>query len=669
MNNHSNSRLPDWAFWLIGAATVLAAAILILSAVLGVRAGQRQLEIQTRQQVGIHLQRAIDFRTENDLNAALAEYQKVLTLDPSNTAAVEGIESLLKIAQGTAPVPGAAAANPQPAPPSQTTTSAATPNSPLPSPDPTATPTLSALDEAWAAAQIAYTSGEWRKTADLLVQVQHMDPAFEADKVTDMLFTAYVNLGAEKDQAGNLEEALALVDKALELRPEATELRTARAMAADYLDVLTYFGADWPRAIELLEDLYQRNPDYRDVAERLQEAYVTYGQMLMEKGQWCEAETHFIDALDIDVTPGLIEDRDRARRLCGDRPLAGGAVFATRASTTRTPAAAGAKRTPTVVSATRTPAATSSAAPTQIATSAGGQTTATPSSPATATPTPAPTPTVAPAASSSLAGRILLAATNPDDKRSRIFAAPVGGGQPQLLVEDGARPAMRGDGVRIAYYNTRTDMAGISSFDPDTGLNLRFTKFAEDRRPSWSLDGNRIVFDSNREGDRRWRIYVAWAETDGETTTLGFGDSPAWDPTSDRIVFRGCDESGNRCGLWTMSSAGSGRAPLTSVPEDTLPAWGPDGRYVVFTSHGRHGNYELYRVDVSTGDVLRLTNDPANDGVGAVNPDGTWVAFLSDRGGAWQVWAIPIGGGQAVQLLDIPGDVGNWLEQGIQWAN
>jgi hypothetical protein len=52
MNNHSNSRLPDWAFWLIGAATVLAAAILILSAVLGVRAGQRQLEIQTRQQVG-----------------------------------------------------------------------------------------------------------------------------------------------------------------------------------------------------------------------------------------------------------------------------------------------------------------------------------------------------------------------------------------------------------------------------------------------------------------------------------------------------------------------------------------------------------------------------------------------------------------------------------------
>ncbi|MEZ4555915.1 MAG: hypothetical protein R2854_05585 [Caldilineaceae bacterium] len=49
----------------------MAAAIMIMAVVLGVRAGQRQLEIQKRQQVGIHLQRAIDYRSEGDLEAAL----------------------------------------------------------------------------------------------------------------------------------------------------------------------------------------------------------------------------------------------------------------------------------------------------------------------------------------------------------------------------------------------------------------------------------------------------------------------------------------------------------------------------------------------------------------------------------------------------------------------
>ena len=110
---------------------------------------------------------------------------------------------------------------------------------------------------------------------------------------------------------------------------------------------------------------------------------------------------------------------------------------------------------------------------------------------------------------------------------------------------------------------------------PATGLNLRFTRFAEDNRPSWSPDGNRFAFGSNREGDRRWRIYVAWADVDGEANNINFGENPAWHPNADTIVFRGCDETGNRCGLWTMTGAGSGRSSLTSVPEDTMPAWSP----------------------------------------------------------------------------------------------
>ena len=67
--------------------------------------------------------------------------------------------------------------------------------------------------------------------------------------------------------------------------------------------------------------------------------------------------------------------------------------------------------------------------------------------------------------------------------------------------------------------------------------------------------------------------------------------------------------------------------------------------------------------------MTRLTDHPANDGIPTVSPDGTWVAFLSDRGGRWRLWGVPITGGEAIVLGEIEGQVGNWLEQQIQWVN
>jgi tetratricopeptide (TPR) repeat protein len=664
MSNSRSTRFPDWALWIIGAATILAAAILILAVVLGVRAGQRQIEIQARQEVGIHLQRAIDFRAEGNLEAALAEYQQVMLLDPGNVGAVEGIESLLALAQGdTPPQP---AAQPRAPEPEAAQAVATPPPAPTNSPLPTPAPTLSAVEEDWQEAERAYANGDWEEAAKLLEAIQALEPRFEADAVADMLFNSYVNLGAEKDQAGNLEEALALVDAALELRPNAEQLRTARSMAAAYLDVLTYSGANWEEAVLLLEELYNTDPDYRDVEERLQEARVALGDDLLAEEDWCDALEQYIAAIDIDVTPGLLSKRDRARNSCDDLSEVAAAPTRRNTATPRvTPRTS--TRTPT---RTPTPAVVANATPQTSPRegAADADATSTPEesvvAAATATATPA-----APAGSPTR-GRILFASVSPDDGRSRIYGISIAGAaRPQLIVEDGRQPALRADSERLIYYNTREDMAGISSFDPGSGLNLRFTRFAEDNHPSWSPEGNRFVFASNREGDRRWRIYVAWADVDGEATNINFGESPAWHPNTNTIVFRGCDETGNRCGLWTMTGAGSGQAPLTSVPEDTMPAWSPDGQTVVFTSSGRHGNYDIYRVDTESGDVVRLTTSPANDGAATVSPDGQWVAFLSDRSGVWQIWAVSLNGGEAVQLADLPGGVGNWLDQSIQWVD
>lgn len=655
MGVNRNPRFPGWALWLMGAVSILAIAILVLSVVLGVRAGQMQLEFQRRQQVGIALQNAIDHRTAGNLQAAREEYLRVLLLDPGNPAAVEGIEHLFELAASSAPMQNAGAVATSPlATPALTPEDSivVTPSEVVASPvsvaittTPTAQVVLTTsstlanptLDPVFEAAQRAFRAGRWQEAIDLLRQLQQRSLAYRSREVERLLFDAYVNLALEKDNEDNLEAALTLYDLALALRPDATEVVTERNLVEAYLEVLTYYGADWKRAVELLTRLYAQEPNYRDVEKRLETAIVAYGDTLAAQANWCAAVEQYDSATALTSAPELLNKRVIARTLCEN----GGTPIPT--------------STPQGVAGAQTPQ------PSASATSA-----------ATPTPTselsPEATPTVRPPSGAPIAGTLLYASRDIIDGRMRIFAQPVGGGAASVMLEDGSQPALRGDGQRIVFRNLRPDMAGLSALDPGTGLLFRITDYAEDVLPRWNPQGSRVVFASNREGDRRWRIYVAWAEERGGVTTLFYGESPAWHPTGDLIVHRGCDAAGNSCGLWLMDSNGGNRTPLTSVAADNRPAWSPDGRSVVFMSDGRDGNLEIYRVDVTSGQVTRLTDSPTIDALPAVSPDGQWVAFVSNRDGAWKIWAAPLAGGAARLVTAIKGDFGDWTAQDLQWV-
>jgi TolB protein len=178
-----------------------------------------------------------------------------------------------------------------------------------------------------------------------------------------------------------------------------------------------------------------------------------------------------------------------------------------------------------------------------------------------------------------------------------------------------------------------------------------------------------VAFTSNREGDRRWRLYVVWADVNNEATAVGFGQFPDWHPTEDRFAFQGCDESGNGCGIRTMTGGGGDNRGITSVAADMQPDWSPNGQFLVFTSEARDGNAEIYRVDIASGQVTRLTESAGIDASPAVSPDGGWVAFLSNRSGAWAIWAMPSSGGAAQQLFTLEGNVNVWQEFEMQWLN
>lgn len=611
-----NMRFPTWAWWLIGAITILAAAILIFSVVLGVRAGQQQVETQRRQQIGIALQRATDFQADGDLRAALAEYQKVLILDADNPVAQEGVQTLLALLGGdAAATPDAlAAAEEATATPvvAQTTN-----NSPI---APTAAATPSAeLVAAWENAQRAARAGRWQETLNQLLQIQQSDPAFKPDEMQEMLFNAYVNLALEKDNAEALEEAVALYDKALALRPNAVDVRRERDLIAQYLEVLADAGDDPAATIRRLQMIYAIDPDYRDVEERLHQAHVRYADRLAEDEAWCRAQDEYNAALMIASSPAIVAKRDAAQTQC---QLAAAAEMSGAVAGAAMPEASNTVRA-------------------AVSTSGG--------------------PTI---------GRILYSAVDPISGRSQVLSLAVGRDETaQVLLQDAAQPALRKDGGRLAFRNLRSDQMGISGYDPGTDLLIRFSTFVEDMLPSWNPQGNQIVFASNREGDRRWRIYTMWAEENNNGRMLTYGESPNWHPTTDQIVYRGCDESGNRCGLWTISADGSNAAQLTATPADDRPVWAPSGAFVAFMSNARDGNFEIYRVDVTSREVTRLTNHPGMDILPAVSPDGRWIAFVSNRDGSWKIYAVPSTGGETYLIAPVVGDISRFFEHGLHWTN
>ena len=117
-----------------------------------------------------------------------------------------------------------------------------------------------------------------------------------------------------------------------------------------------------------------------------------------------------------------------------------------------------------------------------------------------------------------------------------------------------------------------------------------------------------------------------------------FDSVPTWSPDGRRIAF-GSDRDGNR-EIYVMNADGSGVTRLTDNDAiDSGPAWSPDGRRIAFSST-RDGRFEVYVMNADGSGVTRLTDNDAFDWHPAWSPDGRHIAFQSNRDGNWEIYVM-----------------------------
>jgi hypothetical protein len=174
-----------------------------------------------------------------------------------------------------------------------------------------------------------------------------------------------------------------------------------------------------------------------------------------------------------------------------------------------------------------------------------------------------------------------------------------------------------------------------------------------DQQPSWSPDGSRIAFQSERDGNNE--IYVMNA--DGSlpvnlTHNPGSDERPRWSPRGDKIAFDS-DRDGQRA-IYVMGSDGSRQTRLTHNPrEDYGPAWSPNANQIAFTRQVDDNlNFDIYVMNADGSSQKQMTNSPNWEAdpawtVGAISSPTTQFHFVANGDFASLNWfeSDPAGGG------------------------
>ena len=190
--------------------------------------------------------------------------------------------------------------------------------------------------------------------------------------------------------------------------------------------------------------------------------------------------------------------------------------------------------------------------------------------------------------------------------------------------------------AQIAFTSTRDGNPEIYVMDANGNNQIRLTHHpVEDAVPSWSPDGRRIVFVSNRNGGN-YQIYVM--DDDGKNVrriTEGTHDStPAWSPDGRTIAYDGHEDGEENRKIRLIAPDGTNRRRLAGdIPSwDVSAAWSPDSQRIAFvSSRGIWGN-EIYVMDADGTNQQRLTRDGLDDRGPAWSPDGGKIAFFTIRG-------------------------------------
>ncbi len=129
-------------------------------------------------------------------------------------------------------------------------------------------------------------------------------------------------------------------------------------------------------------------------------------------------------------------------------------------------------------------------------------------------------------------------------------------------------------------------------------------------------------------------------------------------PDGTQLVISDQSQRDNKSLIYILPSAGGTPNLVTQLGPSYWHGWSPDGKTLAYCAE-RNGEYDIYTIPVEGGEEKRLTTAPGLDDGPDYSPDGQYIYFNSERSGLMQIWKMKTDGSMQEQVTS--DDYNNWF--------
>ncbi len=175
--------------------------------------------------------------------------------------------------------------------------------------------------------------------------------------------------------------------------------------------------------------------------------------------------------------------------------------------------------------------------------------------------------------------------------------------------------------------------------------------------PNWSRDGKSLYF--NRDGRLlHLPLDAKMAETIDTGIAKQLNNDHGLSPEGSLVAFSDQSQEDHKSLIYVMPLAGNPPRRVTKNSPSYWHGWSPDGKTLAFVGQ-RNGDFDIYTIPVEGGDETRLTTAKGLDDGPEYSPDGQYIYFNSERTGHMQIWRMKTDGSEQEQVFS--DELNNWF--------